>query len=199
MINILDYLNSAQYNVSEDINSTRIYHIENEMVNPEKFISLEGNAQRIGVFIHNRNEKKNIANFENRNDALGLSIILCYKYFEPIVQFDLDEIREATNLEDINKIITIIRQDCKEEYFKVLGEQDKSICMVKNENSFDVYLKYGNENKEILKDASLFRASIVTRNYAKLLETFNEVFSLISNNLTSKVILHKIFLEYYMF
>lgn len=199
MINILDYLNPVRFSVSENVESTKIYHLENGIVNPEKYISLKWNTQKIGVFVHNRNEIKNIANFENRNDALGLCVILCYKYFEPVVQYDLDEIREAAKLEDINEIIMIIRKNCKDEYFKVLGEQDRSICMTQNENSYDVYIKYGNDNREILKNASLFRASIVTRNYAKLLETFNEVFGLISNQLTDKEKMYKTFLNYFIF
>lgn len=201
MINLFDYINPENYQVIIENGTSKIYHVENAMINQEKFISVMDEAEQTVIFIHNRDEIKRIASFRNKTDALGLAIILCHKYFETInhSEFEMDELREASSQHDIEEITKIISNDCLGRYFSIFGFKDNAICMVKNEKSFDVYLTYGNVNKEILKEASLFRASIITRNYAKLLEKFYEIYQKISGELSSTSELRQVYLEHYLF
>ena len=201
MIDLFDYLDSKKYNVISEKRNIKIFRLENDLINQEKFIMLTEQSEQTVVFVHSRDDVHEIASFVHTADALALAIVLCYKHFESVDQtgLDLDELRTASNMCDLKKISEILSAGCREKYFSMLEFREHAICLIRNQNLFDVYLTYGNTNMEIVKDVTLYRASIVTSNYAKLLQRFDQLFFEISGKLTKGSRLYKEFLVYFLF
>jgi hypothetical protein len=201
LIDIFDYLSSEKYQVVLENDDFKIFYVENAMLNQEKFISVINKTEQTTVFLHTRDQKREIGRFEKKSYAIGLVIVLCYKHFEIENEsnFEIDELKVAVKSLDFDKIVELISKDCRQEYFSILDYKDNAICMVKNEDSYDVYYNYRSTKKEILQEASLLRASIVTRNYAKLLLIFNELFYKITVGLSLDNELYETYIECYLF
>ena len=201
MINIFNVLDANKYEVKKIKNGIEIYYIENEMLYQNKFIRLIHEENREIVYLISRGNHKEIGVFQKRILALSIIIILCYKNFErgPENSVIKREIIKAAESNDIKGVLEIIENECDDRFYEIFNFKKNTVCIIKNNNSYNVYYKSFNEDKEIVTDASLGRAFIVLLNYTKLLENYDKLYKEISSSFGFEENYYYTILEYYMF
>lgn len=194
-------MDSKRYKLNEVKNGLEIYHIESGMLNQEKFIRIVSNNRGFIIYLISRDNIQEIGLFAKKELAIGVIVILCHKLFERLSENNskIRELRVAANSYDMNKIDEIIESECRKQFYSVLSLKNNAICIVKNNNSYNVYYKNLNVDKEIVVDVGFSRAIIVTRNFARLLQNYDELYNWISKSLSFEEDYYITILEYYLF
>lgn len=165
----------------ENEEEIEIYHIENEIINPELSILVRLNKE-YEISIKNRNDKKIVINNKQKDFIIAAVVILCKKIFEH-PKNDTEIIRklrnlvEECNLEDANKLL---EEKLDKKLYSMKEKNFSKICMIVKGDKVDIVY----HEKYILKGIPISRGYIVLYNYTKLLNTFYKIFKALSSELS---------------
>lgn len=172
-------LNSSNYKILNIDNGIELYYIENGMLFQERFFRLlNSNTDKV-VYEISRDQIKKVGSFSDDAVAYSVLIILFYKSFE-LVQENNEQKRKLRKADSVQSACNIISQNCDEKFYSIFTYKDNAICLIKNNELYNVFYKCTDETVEIATDVNLGRAFVITMNYANLLRNFNSIFEKLS-------------------
>ncbi len=141
-IKVLGFLDDNNYWSRDIEKGVEVHHVENDMVNQEKYIRLMRNEDGWGVYVHSHNTNQEIGQFKDKVFARGVVIILCFKFFECSKEDNAAkrELRAVAKTENMVSIKAILDRECDKRFYDLFFLKDNAISLIKEDNLYSVYL-----------------------------------------------------------
>lgn len=201
MINNIEILDSDKYKILNRENGIKVYNIQDGMTFQEKFYTLINVNDSIAIYEVSRDIEKEIGIFKDYKFAIGVLIVLCCKKFERPSENNeiIRKLRGYAEENNIELSCQILKKECDEKFYSIFSFKENAICLIKENDTYNIYYKSKTDEKIIISATKLSRAFVVTYNYAKMLKYYDSIY----NEKISKLNLDKEsynkLLEYYVF
>lgn len=194
-------MNSKEYKLIQKGDKIELFHIENEMINQETYLRITMKDNNYLLHMIMRADKRFIGLFPNEKLLISVIVVWCYRFFEEYEENNsiLSELRQAAELNDRNRIIKLLQSECDEKFYSISGLKNNAICLVKNEDLYDVYYRNTDIMRIIVEGADFRRAIVVVRNFAKLLQKYDEMYHSLAERLSFSQDYYLTILEIYFF
>ena len=178
-----------------------LYHIENNMVNQESYLRITMKDNNYLLHRIMRADERLIGSFPNEELLIGVIVVYCYQFYERYNEDNSinSKLREAAELNDGTKITKLLQSECDDKFYSIAGVKNNAICLVKNEDFYDVCYYNTGIMRKVVEGADFRRAIVVVKNYTKLLQKYDEMYYSLAERLSFTQDYYLTILEYYFF
>lgn len=178
MINIYKVLDKNKYKIIQTESGFKVHYVKNNMLNQEIYLRIEKKLNKNILYSVSRDIHKEIGEFNDETIAMSVIIVLCYKYFESVPDDIVIKkiIREAADKNDMKIIDEIFRTQCQQCYYEIFNLKEGAMCIIKNDNLFNVCYYSKSCKLDVLTNVEFKRAIVVLFNYVKKLKIYDELY-----------------------
>lgn len=197
---IKDILDNTKYSILNNENGIEIYTIKNKVIVQDKYIRIVTSDCNFVLYVISRDIAQKVAESLDENFTIGITIVLCKKYFEhpQIDNIFARELRTTVDKGNFDIANQMLEKKCNNKYYSLYELEEGKVCLFNRNGNICVLYKYGMVEKEIVQNAQLSRAYVVVFNYATLLENYDYIYKTILKNFETNNNFYYMLLEYYM-
>lgn len=201
MINNIEILDSDKYKIFNIENGIELHNVEKGSIFGEIFYKLIYVNDSILIYEVSRGNEKLIGTFKEEKFAVGVLVVLCCKNYENLKQDNeiLERLRGYAKENNIDLCLEILKKECGEKSYSVFSFKENAICLINENDTYNIYYKSKTDEKMIVSGARLSRAFVVTYNYAKMLKYYDSIYNEKISKLNLEEESYNKLLEYYIF